>query len=486
MTSLTAHTALGDLRGLAHQGMVRFRGVPYAMPPVGEHRFRPPRPVEPWRGTLDATAHGPIAPQRPSRLRAAVGDFSRPQDEDCLTLTITTPAPDDGKRAVIVWLHGGGYGSGAGSLDWYDGVNLACEGDVVVVSVNYRLGPLGYLFHEGLSDGRMGLQDMIEAIRWTAAHVAAFGGDPGKITLAGQSAGAHSTMLMLTMPEVRPLFRRAILASPPAGVPPFSREQAAEWTRRYIDVLELGGLPRARLLDRLRSAEPGLLVEAAGVLARTTAELGRVEPPFLPVLDEPADPDAFLRAAGEGAAEGGVAVMVGTNRDEARAIVAGDPQAEAASRGDVDAYLRSRGGVGTAGRYGQRRRPVDVLADAMTEIAFERPSLGFAGHASRAGADVWAYRLDWAPAGSSFGACHCIELPLIFDTREAWANAPMLAGPAGGARDDVARHMRSAWLSFARHGRPQAEAQWPAYDPRQRRTMVFDETSAAVRHPAGR
>lgn len=482
MKSPIAHTALGDLRGVEHKGLAQFRGVPYAMPPVGEHRFRPPRPVEPWRDTLDATTHGPIAPQHPSRLRAAVGDFSHPQDEDCLTLTITTPAPDDEKRQVIVWLHGGGYGSGAGSLDVYDGVNLAREGDVVVVSVNYRLGPLGYLFHEGLGDGRMGLQDMVEAIRWTAAHIAAFGGDPEKIVLAGQSAGAHSTMAMLATPDVKPLFQRVILASPPAGLPPFSREQAAEWTWRYLKVLELDGLSRARVLDRMRSAEPGRLVEAAGVLARTTAKLGQVAPPFVPVADELAVPDTFLRAAGEGAAEGGVAVMVGTNRDEARAIVAGDPRAEAASRADVDAYLRSRVDAETAGRYWQRRsdgRPVDVLADAMTELSFRRPSLDFAEHASRAGADVWTYRLDWAPDGSSFGACHCLELPLIFDTREAWANAPMLAGPADGARDDVARHMRSTWLSFASHGTPHAEAPWPKYDPHQRRTLVFDSTPTA-------
>jgi len=243
--SLTADTELGRLQGVAHGGVVQFRGVPYARPPLGGLRFRPPCPHEPWPGRLDVRAHGPIAPQGPSRLRVAVGDFSRPQSEDCLTLTITTPAPDGARRPVIVWLHGGGYGTGAGSLDWYDGASLAREGDVVVVGVNYRLGPLGYLAGAGLGDGQMGLRDMIAAIGWVAAHIASFGGDPGEITLMGQSAGAHSALCMLAMPDVRRLFRRVILQSAPAGIAPFPAAHAAGWTRRYLGVLGLTGLPHA-------------------------------------------------------------------------------------------------------------------------------------------------------------------------------------------------------------------------------------------------
>jgi para-nitrobenzyl esterase len=140
-----ACTALGDLAGLAGDGVLKFRGVPYALPPVGARRFAPPAPPEPWDGVRDATRHGPIRPQPSSRLRMAMGEFSRDQGEDCLTLTIATPATDDSRLPVIVWLHGGAWLSGAGSLDWYDGGPLARDGDVVVVGVNYRLGPLGFL-----------------------------------------------------------------------------------------------------------------------------------------------------------------------------------------------------------------------------------------------------------------------------------------------------------------------------------------------------
>jgi len=488
--SLTARTALGDVRGVAHDGLVQFRGVPYAVPPLAERRFRPPEPIGAWQGELDATIHGPIAPQGPSRLRVAVGDFSRPQSEDCLTLTITTPAPDNKKRPVIVWLHGGGFGTGAGSLDWYDGATLVHEGDVVVVGVNYRLGPLGFMYCDGLSDGQMGLQDMIAAMRWVAAHIVAFGGDPGEITLMGQSAGAHSTLSMLAMPEVRKLFRHAILESAPAGVAPFSKAQAAGWTRQYLEVLGLGQLPQGQLARQLQSLEPEVLLQAAGALARKTARIGQVEPPFMPVVDELADPDGFLRAAAQGAADGNVAVIVGTNHDEARAIVAGDPRAQEASRGQVDAYLHARLDTLHAQRHWQRRpggQPADILADAMTDVAFARPSLQFAAQAAQFGADVWAYQLDWAPSGSPLGACHCLELPLVFNTTKAWAGAPMLKGLAtgDGSRDSVARPMRAAWLSFARHGKPSPDLPWPAYDAQRRPTMVFNQTSAAANDPAG-
>jgi para-nitrobenzyl esterase len=190
------HTPNGTLQGLVSDGVTRFRGVPYAT----AERFAPPVPAPAWSGVRDATSHGPIAPQPPSRLRTAMGDYQRPQAEDCLTLTIATPSTE-GARPVIVWLHGGAYLSGAGSLDWYDGGPLARDGDCVVVGVNYRLGALGFLKLLGLAEGNMGLLDMLAALRWVRDNIAAFGGDPARVTVMGQSAGAHAIMLLLTMEE---------------------------------------------------------------------------------------------------------------------------------------------------------------------------------------------------------------------------------------------------------------------------------------------
>lgn len=319
---------------------------------------------------------------------------------------------------------------------------------------------------------------MIAAIRWVSEHIAAFGGEPGEVTLMGQSAGAHSALIMLTLPDVRRLFRRVILQSAPAGIAPLSGVQAAGRTRRYLDVLGFSGLPPARVAQQLLAAEPSTLLRAAAVLARDSAHLGQVQPPFLPVVDELADPAVFLDAAARGAADADVNIIIGTNRDEARAIVAGDRDAERASSAQVDTYLRATLDTRSARRHRDRLadlRPVDVLADAMTEAAFVQPSLQFAAHAARAGAGVWAYQLDWAPAGSPFGACHCLELPLIFDTGRACADAPLLTGTAADAsrRNQLGHQMRKAWLSFARHGCPEPGLRWPGYDAQQRRTMVF-------------
>lgn len=480
--SVIARTELGLLRGAEHQGVVQFRGVPYARPPQGELRFRPPRPIRPWEGEFDATEHGPIAPQGPSRLRGAVGDFVAPQSEDCLTLTITTPAPDSARRPVVVWLHGGGYGTGAGSLDAYDAAELVTEGDVVVVGVNYRLGPLGYLYYEGLANGRMGLDDMIAAIRWVAEHIAAFGGDPDRITVLGQSAGAHSTLMLLTMPDVRRLFRRVVMQSAPAGIAPLSRAVAADRARQYLAVLGFDGLPHDEVVRRLLAADPEDLLRAGGTLARATTKLGQVDPPIFPVVDDIADAAGFLAAAAQGAADDGIAVIIGTNRDEALAVVVPDPRARAATREQVDAYLSTTFDADTAVPYRDRLatgRPVDVLAAGMTDFVFAGPSLAFAALASEAGANVWTYRLDWAPAGSPLGACHCIELPLVFDNEKAWAAAPMLYGttPEDPGRDQVARRVRANWLYFARHGSPAPESGWAGHE---HQIMVFDAPERTV------
>jgi para-nitrobenzyl esterase len=186
--TLIVHTALGDLRGAWIDGVAAFLGVPYALPPVGPLRFAQASPAPSWRGLFDATQHGPISPQSPPRLSAIMANSPpRAQDEDCLTLTIRTPAPDAKARPVIVWLHGGAWLAGSGS--GHDSTRLAREGDLVVVGVNYRLGALGWLHRTGIVDSEAGTSDMITALSWVRDHIAGFGGDPANVTVMGQSAG---------------------------------------------------------------------------------------------------------------------------------------------------------------------------------------------------------------------------------------------------------------------------------------------------------
>jgi para-nitrobenzyl esterase len=247
MTNPVARTKAGELRGVIENGVAVFRAVPYAAPPVSELRFAPPQPVPTWQGVRDATREGPIAPQGRSRLAHVMGDFQSPQSEDCLTLNIWTPGTDSAKRPVLVWIHGGAFSSGAGSLAWYAGDRFAANGDVVAVSINYRLGALGFLCLPGVSSGNLGLLDQIAALRFVRDNIAAFGGDPDNVTVVGQSAGAASIAIMMTMRPADGLFRRAILQSAPFGRISRNLDDAHRIGRRYVEVLGLKLEEAARL-----------------------------------------------------------------------------------------------------------------------------------------------------------------------------------------------------------------------------------------------
>ncbi|MBA2280505.1 MAG: carboxylesterase family protein, partial [Acidimicrobiia bacterium] len=211
-------TSGGQVRGFEKGGVLRFRGIPYAAPPVGPLRFRPPQPHEGWTGVRDALEPGAMAPQVAGGLEAMLGSAKMAQGEDCLFLNVTTPAADDAGRPVLVWIHGGGFVGGAGSIPWYSGVRYAQRDDVVVVSINYRLGALGFTHLPGLGEGfagsgNAGILDQVAALRWTRDNIAAFGGDPGNVTVFGESAGGMSIGTLLATPEASGLFHRAIAQS---------------------------------------------------------------------------------------------------------------------------------------------------------------------------------------------------------------------------------------------------------------------------------
>lgn len=387
-------------------------------------RFAPPRAVGP-----EDPGPGPaqVCPQLPSRLDAVMGPprDRHPQGEDCLYLDVTTPARDGAKRPVMVWFHGGGFSSGGGLLDWYDGGALATEGDVVVVSVNYRLGALGYLCLDGVSEGNLGLYDQLEALRWVRANIAGYGGDPDRVTVFGQSAGALSILLLTRLPQARGLFRRAILQSAPLSI----------LTRPRTEAEDLGRLFTARLAAHAEGTDPAgadprtappatvLAAHRDTALAHAKRSGSTLEPPFGPV--EGAGP---LAAAGTSpdAHVRGLDLMYGWNADDMTAFPGehGDP-----------AELTRR-------TYAE---PLGALGERLV----------------RAGARVHRYRLDWRPAGSPFGATHCVELPLLLGTREAWQTSPMLGRTPWHEVDALGRSVRAAWTSFARTGVPRTTVGGP-------------------------
>jgi para-nitrobenzyl esterase len=445
-SELVLDTPAGALRGRIEQGVTCFRAVPYAEPPVGELRFAPPLPAARWAGVREATRPGPVAPQAPSRLRHVMGDFERAQDESCLSLTVWTPRADAQGRPVLVWLHGGAFMTGGGDLAWYDGARLAREGDVVVVGVNYRLGALGFLRAAGVSPGNLGLMDQALAVQWVARHIAAFGGDPQRVTLMGQSAGSMSIGLLLSR-DVPLQACRAILMSAPLGLPPMAPERAERIGEAFLRALGVDS-QAATVAEQVRRAPLPELMRATGAAARFQAEHlsppGDLTPPFLPVADGEFLPSPDRHPVALASAAGRVDVLIGTTRDEVTAF----PDA----------------------------------GEAMTRGVFEDPSATWADRAARAGRRAYFYRLDWAPPGSAFGAPHCIDLPFVFGTREAFASAPMLSGGSVQSIEALSDRVRAAWLSFVKTGAPTGNGcrTWPPVGLAWRACMQLSEGDERV------
>ncbi|MFE3445932.1 carboxylesterase/lipase family protein [Nocardia sp. NPDC059180] len=398
-------THSGKVRGTEVGAVTAFRGIPYAR----AARFEDPEAVIPWVGVLDAECNGPAAPQTRSRLSAVMGEFDISQSEDCLSVNVW--APSGSGLPVLVFLHGGGFISGAGDLPWYDGAELAARGNIVVVTANYRLGALGFLRLDGVSPGNLGLLDQLAALRWVRDNIAGFGGDPSGVTVAGQSAGALSILAALSSHRADGLFRRAILQSAPAGMDPQTPAAAERVGAALLDELGIEPGAASSLIDVPVS---DLLAAQTAVMRRTTGPMNPV-PPFHLVADGDLVPSDPVGVVGMTCRE--VDLTVGTTRDEAAAFAPGEP---------------------------------DVIR-AVTERMFAAPARRLAlllGTGERA---PWLYRFDWSPTDSPFGACHCIELPFVFGNPAAWRDAPMLGGQYP---DRLAARVMRAWIGFIRGGAP--------------------------------
>ena len=493
---LEATTTKGRVRGCASGRVLAFRGIPYARPPVGRLRLRRPEPCEPWSGVADATSFGAASMQN---APAAIGLFPAlaigPQSEDCLTLNVTTPAADGERRPVLVWIHGGGFDWGASAQPLFDGTRLVERGDLVVVTVNYRLGALGFLHlgaitPRGAGAANTGLLDQIAALTWVRENISAFGGDPERVTVFGESAGAMSIAAMLAMPSASGLFRQAILQS--GGLQPLHDEESAATVARdlmeelWLEPDEAGGLSR---------------VPASSILvaqARTSQRL-RVSPEWLtwrPYVDGrmlPRDPADAIRA---GAARG-IPLLIGTNRDECQPLVKLDPRLRPADERALRARVSSLGARAVdAGRVvaayrraagGEALDVVGITSAIETDAHFRLPAIELAGLHARHERRTFMYRFDWAsPAfGGAFGACHGLEVPFVFGTTGA-PGLPVLTGD-GPEAQTLSSHMTDAWIAFARTGEPAHAGLgvWPVWDTALRSTMRFGAECGVLHDPGG-
>jgi para-nitrobenzyl esterase len=482
MSGPIVETRQGKVEGEARGGHLRFRGIPFAAAPVGELRFRAPRPHAPWSGVRPALAFGKAAPQNASALP---GMEAGPQDEDCLFLNVYTPAADGARRPVFFWIHGGGFTGGSGGQALYDGGPLAERGDVVVVTINYRLGALGYLL---LADGdaNLGQLDQIAALRWVHENIAAFGGDPAKITIAGESAGGMAVATLLAMPAAKGLFRGAIAQSG-AAHHVHSPESAQRVTAAVLAALGLGPSEGAKLRD---VPVAKLLAAQAQAMADLGRSLGLLS--FAPAIDPDTLPRHPLAAVRDGAARD-VALKAGTTRDETKLFHMGMGHGdldeaglakrlraalrlvradEARAEAMIDTYRRARDG----------RAPTTPgeLHDALeTDRTFRVPAIRLAEAQRPHQPNTYKYLFDWvSPARrGALGACHALELPFMFGTLAA----PTLDRFAGKGPDAEAlsTRMMDAWLAFAKSANPG----WSSYDAARRATQIFDRADRLEHAP---
>ncbi|BBJ38168.1 carboxylic ester hydrolase [Streptomyces antimycoticus] len=471
-------TDRGKLRGSDEGAVVSFRGIPYAASPVGAARFAAPHTHPGWTGVREAVRPGPAVPQAPSRLERVMGKRRPDWAEDgCLTLNVWAPRPaleEKVPRPVLVWFHGGGFSSGSGGWDWYDGARLAEVGNVVVVTANYRLGPLGYLHLPRIGADNLGSQDQAAVLRWVRDNIASFGGDPRAVTVGGQSAGAYSALSLALDPATGGLVDRVLLQSGPWGLEPQSPEQAAEAAEEY-----------QRLLDIPRGAEPGQvlrslpverLLSAYGELAVRLARPGDIAPPMYPVLGGAGMPRAWQDALADGA-PAGKALLIGTAQEEMTAFFAFEPRIQSLTREGAVDLLTSRLGHEAPEvyqRYADRlphATPAQVFTALQTDELFRDGALRMADHHAAGGNATYVYQFDYRPAHDPghLGATHCGELPFLFGTFDSYPDSPMLGSPSDADRA-MGRAFATAVTAFIAGGSP---GDWSPYAP---------ETTARIRH----
>jgi para-nitrobenzyl esterase len=486
-------TTAGQVRGLVQDKVHTFKGMPYGATTADAGRFMPPAKPQPWNNVRDAFALGPRAPQifggEPAEVAAT--DPREALGEDCLCLNVWTPSPSDGRRRpVMVWLHGGGYTSGSGSYSMYDGKELARKHDVVAISINHRLNVFGFLYLAEVGGAKyanasnVGMLDIVAALEWVRDNIAAFGGDPGNVTIFGQSGGAGKVSTLMAMPSAKGLFHRAVAQSG-SNVRGITRSDANKTAEMVLSKLglttnqvdDLQTMPMDRLLSVMRGPGPG----APGALTLGPVVDGRTLPssPF-----EPSAP----------ALSNDIPLLTGTTATEVTFFsnTQLDPIDDATFRMRVKELLTVNDAKAdkVIAVY-RKNRPtsnnIDLFLRMSTDAGFFRQGVDTQAirKAAAGKTPVYVYRFDWySPVREGkLKAYHTLEIPFVFDNVDG---SPTMTG-VGKERYALADRMSAAWVAFARTGNPQHPGlpDWPPFNAAQRPTMVFDNDCKLVNDPGG-
>ena len=510
-TFVVTETSCGKVRGFERRGIKVFKGIPYGASTAGANRFMPPVDPAPWAGVRDVLEYGHSAPQRdPSPPPAPPRDPSAPkpvpgpsiftalgvrggsspgEGEDCLFLNVWTPAIHDGrKRPVMLWLHGGGFGSGSGSSLSNDGTNLALRGDVVVVTVNHRLNVLGFAnFSEFSADfaasGDAGMLDIVHALQWVRANIAQFGGDPNTVMIFGQSGGGRKCETLLAMPSAKGLFHRATIESGVA-IQVVSRDTAIRLAEQLLAKL---GIPKAEVHEVQKIPLERIMAASFAVL-RERGKIDQNVAGFAPTVDGKILPQhPFHPAASPESAD--VPVMIGSTRTEwtglttEAALFRLDEDGMRAQvkeiLGDqspamIDLYRKSNPGA----------TPSDIFFLIASDYHYVAPTMKIAERRAALGkAPVYQYYFTWVTPvqGGELRTPHNMEIPFAFD------NVQISAKSTGGGPEAMALadKVSDAWIAFARTGNPNTPKlpHWPEFTAKDRATMVIDNVSKVVNDP---
>ena len=483
----------GKIQGNFINSIYSFKGIHYGGDTGGKNRFHQAGKPEPWAGVRDALSYGARSPQRPGlmdRLAASGGRTVKEiQSEDCLVLNVWTPAVEDGrKRPVMFWCHGGGFTMGSGSASIYDGTNLARRGDVVVVTINHRLGPLGYLYLGDLAgeefdkSGDAGMLDIVMALEWVRDNIGHLGGDPHNVTIFGESGGGYKVSVLMAMPAAAGLFHRAIVESGP-GWRMMPREIATEQASKLLK--ELG--VTAANINKLYSLPAGQVIDA-GRKVNHNLPFG-----WWPVVDgkvlprhpfDPAAPDISAN----------IPLIIGTNKDEATLFLTAAYRRRRLGNGPVGEMARKlwfriavrriarriagNSAISFLAAYREERPHAtneDLFAAMLTDWMMRIPSIRLAERkCAQHAAPVFMYLFSWETPilNGKLKATHGLELPFVFDN----IGKGLITG-LGETQSNLARNISETWISFARSGAPNISGipEWKPYNPDKRDTMIFDQ-----------
>ena len=478
-------TDAGKVEGYQQRGLYVFKGVPYAAPPVGERRWLPPGTAEPWSDVRPTQAYTAIAPQNVAQQGIFnQGVAEQPQNEDCLYLNVWTPGLDDAHRPVLFWIHGGGFTGGSGSAPVYKGSRLAARGNVVVVTINYRLGSLGFLNLNQVTKGAIpatgneGLLDQIAALNWVRHNITAFGGDPGNVTVFGESAGGMSIGCLLAMPAAKGLFHKAIAQSGAANTA-LSADRAAQVSEQLLEILDV----KPAAANALRSLPAERLLAAQQELVSRLMTSGlRIGMPLQPVIDGVVLPALPLDAVKDGSASG-IPIVVGSNLDEWKSLSINDqelPKLDEASlrrrcqrlmpAGEVEALVETYREA--LARRGTPITPAELFSAIQTDQMFRIPAIRLAEAQQSQGQPAYNYLFTWqAPMREgALAAYHGLELGFLFGVYGEGF------GGSGPTADALSGNIQDAWLAFAGSGDPSCQSlgQWPPYSEN-RATMILGE-----------